>query len=314
MPAFTRSKALAAAHVGPLVEGEPRALVQVMYNDDLYQQIIKRFNIKTLTKLATLSCEHAEDAKILFKTRITRYTRPFFVGDDDHTVFFHTLEDSESWIVADVPLAVVSVLSDPPVPDELHVIASHFQDEAWARFMVNTLGYDLAYDEPAKGRFDVVGDRQMAFKHPKVPGKTIVFTTSADNNIFHLFLAGRHTGHLNAIAAYKVITANMEMTAEQTAIESYPYDGRPSRTPFPKMVSIRRSTSHWTRPCGITCPARYRFSKGLEGFGHWNWGGVDELGWGSTDPTLIKLGEADIKWRTNEKCTNVHCKYGWLNV
>ncbi|KAJ7214216.1 hypothetical protein C8J57DRAFT_1538573 [Mycena rebaudengoi] len=212
MPVLTRSKTAAPAPV-PVLAAHPRPAEVVHLNDELYHEIITRLHLSDLTKLATLSKQHALDAKRIFTAHVRRYTLPFFKDNLSHKIFFQTLESCESWIVASVAQAILTLDMNPNVPDELNVIASYLREEVWAMKMLQVLGYKLLYNVRASDRYQVVGDRHMAFVHPKVPGKCIAFTTST----------------------YDVITANVEMTSKRTAFEGWDYSGRPSRSPFPRM-------------------------------------------------------------------------------
>ncbi|KAJ7272107.1 hypothetical protein C8J57DRAFT_1225649 [Mycena rebaudengoi] len=88
-----------------------------------------------------------------------------------------------------------------------------------------------------------------------IPGKSITFTSSSNTEIFELFLAGMHTGQLNALSARELICFNVHPTAEQTVVEGLRHPGENSE------------------PCGIYCPARWRMTHGLRGVSHWKWGG-----------------------------------------
>ncbi|KAJ7273858.1 hypothetical protein C8J57DRAFT_1505980 [Mycena rebaudengoi] len=295
MPVVTRIRTLAALPA-PLLVNEPHAHLRVMATEEFYQLILGRLDLKGLAKISVLSRQHRADAVAFLKARVMRYTSPFFHSARNHKSFFKTLSISESWIVASVALAVASTNENPKVPDNLNIIVLYLEDEYWAYRMMNTMGFTLTAHMRASDRYKIVGERFMVFEHSKVPSKRITITTSQHDEIFELFLAGRHTGQLNAVAAHEVITANVNMTVNLTAIEGWRYSGIPSCSPFPG-VTISRCTSTWWAECGDDCPARYRFTKGLRGFGHLNWGGMDDKG-GKMDPTLVRLGEADLKWHT----------------
>ncbi|KAJ7233417.1 hypothetical protein C8J57DRAFT_1532342 [Mycena rebaudengoi] len=295
MPAVPSTRTLATL-AAPVVENEAHAHARVMATAELYQLILGKLDVKGLNNLSVLSREHAADAVAFLKARVIRYTAPFFHNKRNHKMFFKTLDTLESWIIASIALAVVSLNENPKGADNLNVITSYLEEEYWAYRMMKMMGFTLTGNTCASGRYEIVGERFMVFEHPQVPvTKRITITTSRHDDIFELFLAGRHTGQLNAIAAYEVITANMNMTADLTAIEGWKYSGIPSRAPFPG-VHISRCTSAWSSACSVDCPARYRFTKGLEGFGHWNWGGMDGKG-GKTDPTLISLRDLSKYFR-----------------
>ncbi|KAJ7211975.1 hypothetical protein C8J57DRAFT_1256522 [Mycena rebaudengoi] len=123
-------------------------------------------------------------------------------------------------------------------------------------------------------------------------------------------LARTHTGQLNTISARELICFNVHPTAEQTVVEGWRHPGENVRTPFLDAVTHERNTAEWSEPCGIYCPAQWRTTHSLRGVGHWKWGGVNVNDYREMDPSLRRMGEQRILWRTGLRCLNRYCEHG----
>jgi hypothetical protein len=67
------------------------------------------------------------------------------------------------------------------------------------------------------------------------------------------------------------------------------------------------STGGWKKPCGVNCPVKWRYIKGLEGVGIFRWGGYLNA---HADNTLEGVPQTDnhVKWRLGNTCTNRECR------
>ncbi|KAJ7100067.1 hypothetical protein B0H15DRAFT_796765 [Mycena belliarum] len=120
--------------------------------------------------------------KTYLKGRVTRYTAPFFARIDrspptlhDWSLrgFFHALEETQSWIVGSIALAVASVLSDPEGPDNLNIITVHHHRRQWFRYLVDTRGFTIARDSACTGAYENAGRRYYTLVHPQTPDSTL---------------------------------------------------------------------------------------------------------------------------------------------
>ncbi|KAJ7086505.1 hypothetical protein C8R44DRAFT_893570 [Mycena epipterygia] len=318
----TRSKAVRPAR-RPAVHKFRDAFLS---NDFLRRYTLTYLCLVDLMKYCHLSPRSRADVHSLLRGRILRYTRPFFVSDLDHTVFFNALEDRRAWVVGSVVLAILSLLSDPAVPDNLNVNTSGVTENCWVNTMVSVLKYDMVDYGCCKGNYLETGRTFMRFVHCKIPGRSITITTSRKLEIFDLFFRQPSTLMMNALSAQELVSIYVRMTSSQEgtfAWNEVPHrcipigpvvvPGTPRRpvraapvSPFPDTVTLHPSTRLWPVACGTACPAIPRFARGLKGIGHWQWGGFDGLDW-ETDKNVQALSKADFKWRTGDRCMNGNC-------
>ncbi|KAJ7444393.1 hypothetical protein B0H11DRAFT_2250080 [Mycena galericulata] len=317
MPAVTRAMTAQTS-----AEANTQFRDQFARSRDLVDRVLGYLPLLSLLKYAMLSKGTASSAKSRLKSRTLRYTRPFFADERTHIMFFHCLEDLASWIVGSVPLAVLSLCEEPRCPDNLNIITVEANLEPWFNFMVNVLQFELIENITCGGVYGPVATRFLRFVHTTVPGKSITITASAAKHFFDLYFAVPNTIQSCFISATEIGTPYVEMTSNhegtfswfQTAWENTlthePIDDEtPVESPFQGIVDLQRSTAAWDRPCGLACPGKWRFANGLRGFGHWKWGGVDDMDW-DTDPVVIALGNSRVKWRCGDFCDNRNCTRG----
>ena len=84
-------------------------------------------------------------------------------------------------------------------------------------------------------------------------------------------------------------------------------------TPVQKAVTLGRrgirnsfSTASWVKPCGLSCPVRWRHVRGLSGVGVFHWGGY-ELQHSDGSTVGVAYSDADKTWLLGDICTNEKC-------
>jgi hypothetical protein len=151
-------------------------------------------------------------------------------------------------------------------------------------------------------------------------GFKVSITATPDAHFGPLFFSALNTDQLIAIAAYKLITPVLLNISEQQHLKGWRPErhrhfilGNPPANPlycnaprFGGVTTLDDSTANWNRPCGVSCPGVWRKAKGLEGFAHIKWGGLDDLG-GFTDPALVALGKSRFTFRFGVICNNDRC-------
>lgn len=149
----------------------------------------------------------------------------------------------------------------------------------------------------------------------------ITITTTLRRTLGPLFFASPNTDQQIGIAAYEVITPFLRAVAVQEHLKGFRSYGRRLRalplppasglnrmaSRFPGAVIVHDSTSLWTLPCGNICPGAWRRARGLEGFAHIKWGGMDGLD-DYTDPALEEIGQSRLLFRSGTRCANPYCK------
>ncbi|KAJ7264029.1 hypothetical protein B0H12DRAFT_1068831 [Mycena haematopus] len=272
-----------------------------------------------LPSASSSDCRFREYVKRYMKGRITRYTSSFFPprlntqpwSPDDFSIlqrFFLALDVTRSWIVGSVALAVASTLSDPSCPNNMNIITSYTQQMTLVKFFTNEAGFVLS-------RWESI-------------------TASIAPTLGPLFFAAPNTNQWIAIAAHEIITPVLHNVADQRHLigwrptssihpsipSSTPHHTYHSDSPFEEVCTLEESTFSWDRPCGYSCPAIWRAAKGLKGFAHVKWGGMDgndtsanlftALFWGagSEGPSFVPVpprlpsalptcpGDLDISW------------------
>ncbi|KAJ7075049.1 hypothetical protein B0H15DRAFT_956865 [Mycena belliarum] len=129
------------------------------------------------------------------------------------------MDETNSWIVGSVALAVASTLSDPPPLDNLNIIALHRHCGHWLNFFVNVRGFRMIQDTPSSGAYELAGRRYFKFLHPHIPFLTITLTTACDKvHLGHLFFAAPNTDQQIAISTYRIISPYVGATASQDHI------------------------------------------------------------------------------------------------
>ncbi|KAJ7081411.1 hypothetical protein B0H15DRAFT_953122 [Mycena belliarum] len=217
--------------------------------------------------------------------RVTRYTAPFFLQPTDllHTPtqntqltnFFDVLDDTASWIVGSVALAVASTLSDPPRPDNLNIIALQRRAGCWYSFMIDCAGFVPVYSGQASGAYARTGSIFSTFQHPLVPAMSVTITFTPRRHLGFLFFASPNTDQLVAISASEIITPYLDAVSAQAhilgwrptmrVVTQYPITLHPTyrvTTAFPGAIDLHNSTKEWTRRGSPGCTHR---SESMEG-------------------------------------------------
>ncbi|KAJ7079404.1 hypothetical protein B0H15DRAFT_954040 [Mycena belliarum] len=279
----------------------------VWRNDDLLLACLRYLDFLDLMAFSYTAREFATFVKGILRSRIRRYTRPFFPSTDSLHLFFLALEATQSWIVGSVALAAVSVLSDVPVPNNLNIISTCHQVKQWVTFLVDVCHFEERQRVMCRGAYAHVGSIYAVFVHPARQELSITLTTSSSSSTAILFLAAPNTNQQIAISAHRIITPYVELMAAQQALKGW----RPRQqaagyivniighgtyhetTPFPGAVRLLESEAERGRRCGWACPAIHRNARGLVGIGHWNWGGMDGKDLGD-DRALTEMGVSGV--------------------
>ncbi|KAJ6604141.1 hypothetical protein DFH09DRAFT_1067899 [Mycena vulgaris] len=283
----------------------------------------------TLRYLALLDlmrfCQTTESltsiGKTLLKGRITRFTSPFFdasAHSQELDQFFGALQRSKSWIVGSVSLAVASVLSDPPLRDNLNIIAPYHYETEWIEFMVRVCGFVMVSKVNCHGAYANEGKSILRFEHAERSGLSVTVTTSVTRDVLNLFFSAPTTPQQVAIAAHHVITPYPDMTSRQEGLKGWKPnltlapdiyveidETYKTQSPFPASVVLHDSTEHWDRPCEEACPAIKRSMFGLNRFGTWSWGGIDGVD-AHQDHNLRILGKSRVNTTLRKRSRPPH--------
>ncbi|KAJ7623956.1 hypothetical protein DFH06DRAFT_1340282 [Mycena polygramma] len=253
-------------------------------------------------------------------------------------LFFEVMLRTKSWIVGSVALAVASVLSDPSCPLNLNIITSRTRLKDWLYFLRKSgfIVYSMSW---SSGAYADAGRVRVTMCHPLIqascarlhPDPTLMqltvqpynvyITTAASEDLGALFFAGHNTDQWVAIGAHEIITPVLENVSEQRHLQGWrpaslglslltPQSIRPTyreEPTFPGATTLDPTTEHWGRPCGLSCPSLRRTVKGLPGFAHIKWGGMDGKD-EATDLALRIIGETERVYRTGSVCINARCR------
>ncbi|KAJ7811367.1 hypothetical protein B0H13DRAFT_1926751 [Mycena leptocephala] len=278
---------------------------------DVVLYLLQYLNLLQLVNLSHVDKRFQVYVKEYLKGRITRYTSPFFTRtiapiprtrkNMTFVRFFQVLEDTKSWIVGSIPLAAASVLSDPVCPTNLNIITHDGYMDAWIDFMLAESKFVLTDRSWSSGPYSTTAKMFYKFAHPLIRNYVVTITTSRAPNLGGVFFAGPNTDQLVAIAAYELITPVLMNVSEQQHLmcwrpEKHRYymlstpRSQPTRiTPrFEGATTLDKSTASWQRPCGLSCPGAWRSVRGLKGFAHLKWGGLDDMD-NVTDPALLDI-------------------------
>ncbi|KAJ7858198.1 hypothetical protein B0H13DRAFT_1901964 [Mycena leptocephala] len=279
---------LTRAKTAALTPVKPSSPERVWSIDELHKLILNSMSLATLVHYRTISKVQRAEVTALFWNRVFLYTSPFFQDSKAHTVFMDLLQTLNSLIVGSVPLAVLSVSSNADCPDNLNVIASYLTYARWYHAMLYTFHFSVEFEGNCEGPYEVVGYRFIRFSNPSVPGKYITITFSNQPDIFELWFSAPNTLQWNAIAGHTLICPNIEATSDLEAVRGWwirnkahsmfraPIPNLPIASPFPNIVNLDGDTDQWTKPCGWLCPGTWRLARGLQGIGHWAWGGMSK--------------------------------------
>ncbi|KAJ7917303.1 hypothetical protein B0H13DRAFT_1870484 [Mycena leptocephala] len=187
--------------------------------------------------------------RMLLRTRVLHYTRPFFPSKTKLFDFAASLTRLQSWIVGSVPLAVLSLCADVAVPDNLNIICGHHAidtSDGWHTFLVSNLG----------------------FHHVETTARTVTVTAAKKQTLAELLFAAPNTSQWNAISETAVISPCVQMTSNHEGLQGWRQGGwrrrpvvtpltasLPKETPWPTVIKLHPSTRYWSRPCGAACPA-----------------------------------------------------------
>ncbi|KAJ7130149.1 hypothetical protein C8R44DRAFT_871986 [Mycena epipterygia] len=295
-------------------------------NYDVLERMIPFLPLLSLIAFGQVDRLSHDIVKLRLSSRSRHYTRPFFVSPEDHATFFETLDRLQSWVVGSVPLAALSVLSDPAVPNNLNVITSGRALRIWIDIM-REMEFDVQSIAPCTGIYGSVGHSFVSLSHPALPGRRITLTSSRSTSIFRLFFAAPNTHQMVAMSGRELITPYADMTSQQIATQGWAQQGwkqeqpttpfinsLPKHSPFPGSVDLVRSTEHWYEPCGRACPGVLRAATGLDGIAHWEWNKAKAP---EENPVpryrvaenrlLRELGLSNVHWRTGGACRNFYC-------
>ncbi|KAJ7201232.1 hypothetical protein B0H12DRAFT_1244283 [Mycena haematopus] len=303
---------------------------------DVVLYLFRFLNLLELVHFSHLSHRYRDHVKNYIKGRIMRYTASFFppfpprlnVCPDHFSIlqrFFLGLHVTNSWIVGSVALAVASTLSDAPSPTNMNIITSNRQCGMLVNFFTREAGFQIisnvnpwsggAYATAASGRI-------VWLQHGLVEGKLVSITSSSDATLGPLFFAAPNTDQWIAIAAHELITPVLDNVAAQRHLLGWRPTSRmhpsvhppePHRTyrsvsRFPDMTTLEESTVSWGKPCGYSCPAIWRAAKGLKGFAHIKWGGMDGEDT-DTDAALTNIGRTRLTFTLGRSCINPFLVY-----
>ncbi|KAJ7612373.1 hypothetical protein DFH06DRAFT_1345114 [Mycena polygramma] len=272
-------------------------------------------------------------ATMYLKGRITRYLSPFFTRSRYNgppcslrlinlVRFFAVLEETKSWIVGSVPLAVASTLSDVPFPSNLNIITYALRYPVWRDFFIFQARFRILERYWSTGPYASAGRLVVVFAHPEILNYTISITMSAASNLGKLFFASPNTDQLIAISSHALMTpvlANVSLQQHimgwRAGVRRHPLmepDPEDSSTHyrevprFPGATTLDASTASWLRPCGPSCPGTPRITYGLTDFAHIKWGGLDDRDVG-LDYNLGRIGQSRLSFRFGVRCDNQFC-------
>ncbi|KAK7027684.1 hypothetical protein R3P38DRAFT_3190747 [Favolaschia claudopus] len=306
MPPFTRSKAALAK---PL---PPSAANTVFQTDDVYQLILGLLNIRQLAQLRRASRLANRDVHQFLRSRVHKYTLPFFSSAELRDKFFHYLDIWKSLVVGSVPLAALSMPSNPPVPDNMNVIATFDKYFRWMHAMQYVLDFTVVYEGECGEEYARVGFRYVTFRNNTSLDKLVTITFSNRPHLWELWFSAPHPYQWNAISGRSLICPNVVATSRQVSIVGWPnrshnmYKNIWCPSPFPGIVKVYADTSNWPGACGWLCPGLIRAAQGLEGVGHWGWGGVDG-DFEQEDRLLTAFGRSQFTWKIATVCINPAC-------
>ncbi|KAJ6489225.1 hypothetical protein C8R47DRAFT_1071589 [Mycena vitilis] len=193
-------------------------------------------------------------ATMYIKGRVLRYISPFFTrshynGPAVHMRslnldrFLAVLEETKSWIVGSVPLAVASTLSDVPVPSNLNIITYGLRYPVWRDFFVFQARFRVLNRYWSTGPYAASGRQVVVFAHPQILNFTISITTSNVSNLGALFFASPNTDQLVAISSHALMTPVLANVSRQQHIKGWRPDARrhPLMDPEPESTSIATS-------------------------------------------------------------------------
>ncbi|KAF8177136.1 hypothetical protein K438DRAFT_1978783 [Mycena galopus ATCC 62051] len=227
------------------------------------------------------------DVMSMSREWIMRYVAPFFSPAHHIPSLFYTMENTGSWIVGSVALAVLSFGADMAAPANLNLIASANRAEAWTELFCDVMGFTLRWSHPCTGYYATLGKRYLVFRHVDVPGKSITITTARANDISELFLHSRTTLMANAVTPQELVAVYPDLTSNFEGTWGLPYrlDTSPyPRSPFPLHIRLHETSDTLGHPCGSACPGKPRWSTDTAGIGHWRWAGVGNLEWDEDPP------------------------------
>ncbi|KAJ7250520.1 hypothetical protein B0H12DRAFT_1234399 [Mycena haematopus] len=306
----------------------PRLMSAFWTTRDVVLYMLRFLNLLDLVHFSHLNQNTKGYVKGYIKGRVTRYTCAFFPPDvqpraaNNYSIvhrFFLALHVMRSWIVGSVALATASTLSDPPCPSNMNIIVTSRQQTMLVKFFEKEAGFILIGAEWSSGAYTNAG-RVVWMKHPSVKGKHISITSAGCATLGPVFFMSPNTDQMIAIASHEVITPVLHNVAEQRHLIGWRPTSRshpavhlpePDRTyrlvpPFPDMTTLDDSTAGWGKPCGYSCPAIWRAAKGLKGFAHIKWGGMDGRD-EDTDSALTDIGHTRLTFTLGGRCLNPLC-------
>ncbi|KAJ7152250.1 hypothetical protein C8R43DRAFT_1127327 [Mycena crocata] len=280
----------------------------VMAIPELYDEILCQLTLSELAHYRSVSKLAAMGMERVLAHRVRRYTRPFFPSTTNWDVFFTQLRLRETWIVGSVALAVVSMPVNPATPSNLNAIAPYMWYGYWLNLMQSSFGFSVDVDIDCVGIYSGVGYRYVKFSHSGCPTKVVTITFARASTVYELFIGGGNTNQVHAITAREVVCTDVkgasvgdavkgwwQQLKEQDALWSPPETGLQHKSPFLAEVTLHSNTATWSKDCGWACPGRPRFTTGLQGVGHWQWGGYDRAGGVcSSGETVNSLTHADF--------------------
>ncbi|KAK7012303.1 hypothetical protein R3P38DRAFT_2790970 [Favolaschia claudopus] len=187
-------------------------------NGDVILVLLQFLSLLDILRFSHIDHNSMCFAKAHLKNRVCRYTAPFFT----HVInflpplynsgrnmlferFFQTLEDTKSWVVGSVALAIASTLSDPPCPNNLNIITYHEHLEMWNTFLIYESGFILKVAGWSDGPYASSAGRYFTFKHHNIPGLSVTLTLSFRPNLGPLFFSAPNTDQMIAIGPYRYI-------------------------------------------------------------------------------------------------------------
>ncbi|KAJ7741062.1 hypothetical protein B0H16DRAFT_1728702 [Mycena metata] len=293
------------------------AALRVYNIDELYRLIVNNLTLSDLLQYREVSKVHEAEVYSIFRSRIIKYTAPFFATTESRVLFFDALHTYGSLIVGSVSLAVLSMPSSPEAPNNLNVLATFVHYQSWLDTMLQKLKYTIHAQGPCVGPYAIAGYRHVTFAHPDTDAK-ITLTFSNRSHVWELLFCAPKSCQWNAIGSGTIICPTVEATSRCEAVmgwwnrdhmyslddESVP--GVSNTSPFPDIVTVYEDTGGWDRPCGLLCPGRPRYTFGGRGIGVWGWTGLNG-GMAVNNDLVSELITTNYRWDLGDRCLNPNC-------
>ncbi|KAF9455508.1 hypothetical protein BDZ94DRAFT_1179774 [Collybia nuda] len=269
----------------------------------------------SLISLSHVNCAGRNRVRHMVSKCISHALQPFITTSEHRDALFTKLDILHGGITGSIVWAMMNpqtILSRNDQLRDLNILTPRDTLEQWRAFL-STIDYSQELSTDTRYPFLETSDitqhfhRDAILSSPK--GLTITVTQSRTDTVIPVLISATITSQMNLLTSSHIFCAYPTLAATNRSISTFfPPSGKTMIRVWDCLMRFSYSTCSWMIPCGSACPAIWRYSYGLGGFGEFAWGGFyneRDIKGNMGDSTILR--SSHFKWRIGDFCWNAYC-------